>query len=143
MHLNRLKERVERVLSGERKKEVCDEWLRYIREETDKFMREEGVRREVLPFDYTEEPPKDFDQVKFVFCFFLFYVVFYFILFYFILSIFGIIIRIHELTIQKQTKQQKKPYHRTQPPHRFRRPNRAIFRKNNNKSVYSFRCSFL
>ena len=56
--------RLQMVINGTSKNDVCSWWLNHIHEETDQFLKKQGFDLEALPPDYTDTPPKDISIVE-------------------------------------------------------------------------------
>jgi hypothetical protein len=64
MRLGQLKEKMEMIIDGTRKREVCDWWLNYIEINTDDFLKRKGFVFSSLPNNYLSEAPQDVELVK-------------------------------------------------------------------------------
>jgi hypothetical protein len=62
--LDILRDRMQMIIDGRRKKQLCDWWLAYIESESDKFLAEHGYNKDCLPDDYMNKAPKDLNDVK-------------------------------------------------------------------------------
>lgn len=59
-----LRDRVQMIIDGRLKQQLCDWWLTYIETETNKFLEEQGYCKDCLPDNYMNEAPKNLDAVK-------------------------------------------------------------------------------
>jgi hypothetical protein len=62
--LEELRERMEMIIDGTRKRQVCAWWLSYIESEEDVFLQNQGYHLDCLPYNYTTEPPQDMETVQ-------------------------------------------------------------------------------
>ena len=51
------------MADGTRKREVCDWWLQFIESRVDEYLKRRGVKKSVIPENYTDFPPKSLDDV--------------------------------------------------------------------------------
>lgn len=59
-----LRNRMQTIIDGQRKTQICDWWLNYIETETDKFLQTHGYEMNCLPDDYLNTAPKDMGAVR-------------------------------------------------------------------------------
>jgi hypothetical protein len=64
MKLTILRDRMQMILEGQRKRHLCDWWLTYIEFECDKFLTEHNYNKHCIPDDYMNIPPADLDVVN-------------------------------------------------------------------------------
>jgi hypothetical protein len=62
--LSILQDRMQMIIDGRRKRELCDWWLALIETECNKFLSDHGYNKDCLPNDYMNKPPKDLNIVK-------------------------------------------------------------------------------
>jgi hypothetical protein len=61
--LELLRGRMQEIINGTRKKEVCDRWLNDIEIDSDNFLLTQGFIPNSLPFNYTSTPPANLSVV--------------------------------------------------------------------------------
>jgi hypothetical protein len=59
-----LQEQMNSIMDGTRKKDMCEWWLKFIEAETDEFLSRNGYVLNCLPYNYTDEAPKDLTIVQ-------------------------------------------------------------------------------
>lgn len=62
--LTLLRERMEMILDGRRKRQLCEWWLTLIESEANDFLQQHGFVANSLPFNYLSVPPADLEVVK-------------------------------------------------------------------------------
>jgi hypothetical protein len=61
--LSLLRERMDHIIDGTRKKQLSEWWLKFIETEADEFLKSQGFVVDSLPHNYTDVPPADMDVV--------------------------------------------------------------------------------